>query len=280
MKNYKHALPLTLLMLSPYAHAEATWGDLPLLLVKVIGLLIYVRAWELFYAMLAVSALLSLGYILLVMLRMDALSGVRESIKALMLFLLTVMAGCLLVMMIGFGVGLKPVTVNDIIKDWHVDMPRLPWIYKSRAEIKAENDAIPKVKDDLSWQKYSPLKRPWPEYEGALYAWDDPILPAPFSIEIFLGGPRKSKLIKICELDHRGPCDGQVAYMLNRTEYVFPKLVEGNYALHILNLQTGQAIESKPFRLDDKFAPRKHFDITNVQIGDDQYYHEIPLDQF
>lgn len=285
MKPSKIIIAIALLSAATLAQA-ATWADLPRVFVQILGYGFYYYAW--FIGYIALSILIVFFPLRLIFsgvgLINDANSDgwLKVTLGNIIATSMLAFAVCFVVAAIGLGFGLKPLSWAEASKVLETYKPTGAVVeHKSRKQIKAEHDAIPKVKDDLSWQKYSPLKRPWPEYEGALYKAAKPLDAAPYSVEIFIGGlPRKSKLIKLCALDNAGACNGQVAYMLNTTNYVFNQLFKGQYVLHILNLQTGQALESAPINLDDKWKPRKHFDLTNVDLNHSDFYKEIALDKF
>lgn len=286
MKPSKIIIAIALLNAATLAHAEATWADLPRVFVQILGYGFYYYAWLFAYIALCIATVFYLLRLILSGLGLindaSSESWLKVTLGNIIASSMLAFAVCFVVVAIGFGFGLKPLSWAEASKVLETNKPAGAVVeHKSRKQIKAELDAIPKVKDDLSWQKYSPLKRPWPEYEGALYKVAKPLDAAPYSVEIFIGGlPRKSKLIKLCSLDNAGACNGQVAYMLNTTNYVFNQLFKGQYVLHILNLQTGQALESAPINLDDKWKPRKHFDLTNIDLNHSDFYKEISLDKF
>ena len=292
MKPQRVVTAAILCGISGAAFAEHTMAELPGVLALAFGLVLYVRAWGLLYLALAVLAVALPARLVLHGLPRSAPGSRRGKVMGWCTYIvhnLFVYAGlaalaCALGIGIGLATGLKAVSPQEVIHLLKLDKPPVQTHQMTRAEIKAEQDAKLKVKDDLSWQEYSPLKRPWPEYEGALYTTDAKLANAPYALEIFIGGkPTHGWLIKVCELDNAGPCDGPVAYILNSANYRFSKLFEGRYCLHILNLATGQALESREERLDANRPPLNsvpRFDLTKLAGGDFSGYKEIPLAQF
>jgi len=287
MNPLKIIIVLAFLLLSTLAQAEHTMAELPAFMLLAIALMVYFYAWVALYVSAGVSIVLIV--IRLVLSWFDAtyssaakaLQIAKGIVGGLLVTCLMILGGSLLIVLVGMGFGLKTQSWADVTKIMAMTAPyqsKMP--QRSRKEIKAELDAIPKVKNDLSWKKYSPLKQPWPEYEGALYLRDDPILPAPYSIEISIYGPRKPRLIKVCDLNHSGPCDGQIAYFLNTFNFVFTKLVEGRYTVHVQDLQTGQAFESSEFNLDDKWQPRLNLGVSDDYLHDPSKFKEIPPSQY
>ena len=292
MKSSKSITAFTLFALSTAARAEHTMAELPMVLAQAFAYVLYFRAWGFLYLLLAVLAMVLplrlllhwLGPAKAVTPAQRAVAWCRRICGETILYAGLAALACALAIGLGLVMGLKAVSLPDVIHTLELDKPRVPTHQMTRAEIKAEQDAKPKVKDDLSWKQYSPLKRPWPEYEGALYSMGSKLPNAPYAIEIFIGGkPTHGWLIKVCELDNPGPCDGQVAYILNYTTYRFSQLFEGRYALHILNLQTGQVLESREVRLDNNRPPLDNvprFDLTKLAGGDATGFKDIALAQF